>query len=756
MSRLESNERHGVADISPWGFPPTPLVPAAMRELLGDRPAPKSLCVLAGKQLNIGDLGASVWNHIHAIDTASVQSLLNSIRSRIKNIRQLRLTVKASGSALPVDALPLSTRTSNALKYKFRNGQLPKSLTVHELLTIPNFGIRGLLEFACVLEATQSGLFEDSFEKSTAQLSENDISRDIHRFFQLLGAWASGEEQHKKLGPALPIPCDEWPEELRDLWNQLGQSDPRVLAGDKFVRFSVPALVSRWTECLSERQADILVSRVITSAKPETLEQLGERHSVSRERIRQIETQLFRVLEKLRDRTYGPVMRRARKLRGKLGTVLPVDYIGLADALDWVVADFGAEQDHALAQQLLLWLAGPYQCQDSWLVADYNVLKDSASTLLDFGVNGTFVSKEQMRMALCELGVLEVHHEAWMNHLRTFKKVDGGYLHFTGSILDKAERLLRFVNRPITAEEIVEYTGSSSVRSVRQRLIDDTRFWRINKQNEFVLAGATGYDEYTGITDEIIQELDTCGGSATVEHLVQKITSSYGVKPSSVLAYLSTPLFVRNEAGLVRVRQDEEVAIVGEISNTAGCYLTDNRWSWRAKIDHNMLRGSGSSIPNAFARELGCDLGDKVLLASRFGNVTVSWPPNSIAGATLGSVRAVLVELEAKEEDYLFVISCDSEVEFRLLRNDLVESRSGHEKLASLVGVIGPLENWNLLSPIARALLVDEQHGAALEQRIRDVLLSRGEIDLADLIEPPELSIDQYLDRIGSVLGEAN
>ena len=83
-------------------------------------------------------------------------------------------------------------------------------------------------------------------------------------------------------------------------------------------------------------------------------------------------------------------------------------------------------------------------------------------------------------------------------------------------------------------------------------------FWRINKQNQFVIAGTPGYDEYTGITDEIIQELEACGDQSPFDYLVEKLSRVYGVKESSVGAYLNTPMFTKDDDGIIRVHDSGE------------------------------------------------------------------------------------------------------------------------------------------------------------------------------------------------------
>ena len=169
-----------------------------------------------------------------------------------------------------------------------------------------------------------------------------------------------------------------------------------------------------------------------------------------------------------------------------------------------------------------------------------------------------------------------------------------------------------------------------------------------------------------------------------------------------------------------------------------------------------IAEGKRSILPNAFARELGCDLGDKIEVGSAFGNITISWPTSSTTGATLGTIRYVLKGLGAADGDYVFIIANDRQIEFQLLRQEKLERESAAVKLAHLVGVVDPKESNQLLPQIAGAFDVDQQENAPLEQQIRDVLLSRGEDELGDLIKPPKLSMDQYLKRIGSVLEDGN
>ena len=532
------------------------------------------------------------------------------------------------------------------------------------------------------------------------------------------------------------------------MWEQICQLDTHIIGKQLVHRYNVPLLISQWLEGLSDRVIDILSTRIFTIGKPDTLEIIGNRHDLSRERVRQLESKIIRQLRtKFNSGQFDPVKRRAKKLRNRLGSAIPATHACVVEGLDWVVNDFNNDDRLDLIKGLFMWLAGPYINKQNWLIANPEIIQESKLKLLTQKTDSSLIPTVLVHQVLNDLDIREVHHDAWIDHLKIFRRVPGGLLDFTGSVLDKAEQLLRYDNRPTTVEELIEIIGISSVRSVRQRMMDDPRFWRINRQNQFVLAGTEGYDEYTGITDEIIQELNACGGSATIEHLVEKISKTYGVQPTSVYAYINTPLFVRTESGTIRVREDEEININTDISKTANCYQIGGRWAWRVKVDDQLLRGSGRLCPNAFAQELGCNIGDKIKLASTYGPVTISWQRGTIAGAGIGSIRQALQELNAAKGDFVFIIANGNFINFQILHKKILEGDENRlRKLAHLVGEVNIEDSEDgILKAILAALGVDKQCDNTLEQHVKDTLISRGEDDLVDLIKPPKLSVDEYL-----------
>src|SRR5690606_36896135 len=112
---------------------------------------------------------------------------------------------------------------------------------------------------------------------------------------------------------------------------------------------------------LDERQRDILDRILDLDDDKPTLEEIGERHGVTRERIRQVQVKVEERINVVRTSpVYRPLASAGERLRERMGTAVP---------LDAVRADFAKfPPDHVDA--LILHLAGPYRITDDWVVAD--------------------------------------------------------------------------------------------------------------------------------------------------------------------------------------------------------------------------------------------------------------------------------------------------------------------------------------------------------------------------------------------------
>ena len=285
--------------------------------------------------------------------------------------------------------------------------------------------------------------------------------------------------------------------------------------------------------------------------------------------------------------------------------------------------------------------------------------------------------------------------------------------------------VLSLAQRPMSGEEIARAVGGElSLRSLRQRLMDDPRVQRVGK-NHFGLP-EWGYDEYTTVSDEIAEEIERQGGAASLEHLVEVISATYGVAPSSIRVFAMSRRFARNSDGSVRLAGPEEAAAdVRPLALTRGCYRLDGNWSVRVTITSETLRGSGTPVPECFAAHLGLKPGEHMKLKSPFGVIGLSW---GYTNAYLGSLRAVANALKATTGDLLFVRAADADrLEFELVSHSSLERLDAMERTSALVawGGLGP--GSRPLDAVSHALGIDGETDAdAVEARLR----ARRELEL--------------------------
>jgi len=743
-------------DIEPWGKRPTPLVPASIIAAIGDEPAPSSFLRLLGANAKIRDLGPQVWDSIERVHANHVSDLLRYMSKKESRFKD-RCIYSKLPEEIPVLNYAFTTRTWNAVQNNSGIFQNNKSLTYEKaLIEVPNFGIKSAIEMSCILECAVSKFLIENDE----HLKLSYEQQIVDFFEQLATWWVQGQHQTKDFSQLLPAPNDRWPVDIQSSWEKLRVLQTQQLTNDLATLRTVPFIVESFLETTDKRLKKLMLERIFPPPElSKTLAKIGESFRVSRERVRQIEKQALTKLEAIYEEENSPVMARAREMRTELGNAVPSKGAVLQDALDKFTDDFTEDsREKIFAQSLLLWLAGPYGIHSDWLIADRNLFDDSFEGLINACNELGFIETDTVREILCNVGIRETFHSQWMEHkrFRYFLKVDGGVLFARGSVLDKSESILRYFGRPMTSVEIINLVGQGSERSARHRLMEDERFWRINKDNEFVLAGKPGYEEYTNIIDKIVQQLNLHKGSASYTYIVETISSRFNVKQTSVVAYLNTPMFAVDEKNNVRLAAiDEAKSQQKPLEEASCCYRTgDGNWCFRVELDRNHMRGSGSWLPNPFAEFLGCNPGEKITLETEISPVTITWLLHSTAGATMGSLKAVVEALQGEAGDYLFLIVAGPNSTFRKLKRSVVESSApGVCRLCVLVGGECTNDEETAIERIAVALgtAVDSDRTKMLAD-FRSVLHSRGEDKLANMIRSGENSVDDYLKDVDNLL----
>jgi hypothetical protein len=610
-----------------------------------------------------------------------------------------------------VDALQLSVRASNCLSQAGIQtvGQLMERTEV-QLLRLPNLGVETLREIRSALQS-----FREEAQSSRTQECSPPLEP---------GEPVGGQGGHGEL------------DEIRA---------PPIVDG----RYAVLA----FSNTLTARDRSVLQHRVFRSDI--TLEDLGERFAVTRERIRQVEVQLLkRFRAYLRNPKAASIEVCAKQLRECIGRSAPTAaFDGYCKR--WAQLDGVSVADQALLAASIGWIAGPYRERDGWVsVADYSA-RQITDALLEARDARGWISSTAAHHVLDRAGIKVEFTEAWLTDHR-FAPMDDGWLPVLRSIPDRAGQILRYRGVPVTAEALCTLVDCESERSLRNRLNEDRRFKRVSRQGHYALREWTQYDEYSGIAVEIAEEIDRQGGVATSQHLIDVLSARFGVKSNSVSQYLSAPMFVKERGGRVRLRTAEEALIVrADPVLCQGLYYVDPQWQLRLEISRDTLRGSGRPLHTAVAVIVGCQPGERRMYRSPADEVVVSWPPGSAAGANLGSLKPDVEALGGKVGDFVFLLFGPERIDVRLLQAATVRAAVPLRKLELLLGLpLSETSETDRLGSIGAAIGLTSRDGPATPSAIHDRLMRRNEVDLANILRDAYPSEgDDILESLGGQLG---
>ncbi|WP_329428436.1 hypothetical protein OG339_03420 [Streptosporangium sp. NBC_01495] len=412
----------------------------------------------------------------------------------------------------------------------------------------------------------------------------------------------------------------------------------------------LPELIDEVFATLDERQRAIARDRLYASQRA-TLDDLAQRFSVTRERIRQIERDLRDHVEAwLAKEDAAPLIAHVSWLRGRLGSAVPAD--DLAAAVPWHRTDLTTLG--IPSWRFVRTLLTGYEQVDGWLVAGgADELREKTRQLF---TDGPRPLDEAVTLA-SQLGIREDVAERWLIAVPQLRVLENHVVPWPRSVNDKAEAVLAVAGGPLTPEEIQERIGEDySLVGIRNQLTADDRFLRVDR-NKYGLS-RWGGEQYLGIREMIVREIERSNGEASVNTIVTNLTGRYDVSESSVRAYAGGPGFERTQRGWIRVAGAEQADYQPrrDVSETRRCFRSrDGRWWHRVDVNAEHLRGSGSPLPTGFAAHLGMAPGGQLTAATPSGDVVISWHNQP----TMGSIRPVLIGANASEGDHVFLTVSD-------------------------------------------------------------------------------------------------
>lgn len=407
-----------------------------------------------------------------------------------------------------------------------------------------------------------------------------------------------------------------------------------------------------------DRSRDILVNR-ITARNPEGLQTLGDRHQVTRERIRQLEA---RILDRVtRAYPHEDAMRVVRwlghSIRVEVGAFAPVSAVdAVAPHLERGIVHLALRLEgykffgeHVAAVAFELPEVDELDIEAG--VVDVGAL---VSLLVDRGVNERFVDDAIAAMPEFE----------WLGELLVTK---------TRNFVDRAVIVISQYGDEMDVDQLWELTApEANKRGFRHRVFEDERFVR-TAPNQVALA-AWGLEQYTTITEAMSSAVQA--GPWELEDLAEDLAERFGVSPSSVRFTARAPMF-RISEGMLELRPDDDPYIPrNAVATVPGLFADpgDGRLRWNLVVDKEILRGSGRSAPPELATSLGVDPGDKGVLLWENSAIALSWPTSSHTGPRIGSLKAMAESLGCVAGDTLnlSIAVADNTVDAtRILSTDL-------------------------------------------------------------------------------------
>ena len=645
------------------------------------------------------------------------------------------------------DNAVVSTRLSNVLRrwHGFEwGGYLPA--TPRDFISRNNCGIRSLGEIlylaatsrpsstvaAPIPEEARDGGPDHPAPSAPPELERGHATRatvrgseadEVVTALRNVLAWATWERGCVTMREALDLVDreDQLPRQVAEAAAALADTDLRIWSLAMSAPFDINAEIASMYESLPEGMRLVADRRLLALASPATLEEVARGYGTSRERIRQLEVELEKSLKERLAGSSHAAGRAAARLRRHLGSASQVDS---ATATDSPLEELGLKVSDPAAL-VLLWLAGPYEVRGDWLILrPARLAIDETKQILRMATANGPAPMSVVEAALEVYGVPRGQIREWIVSVSSFRIEDDLILAWGGSMADKAVAILAIEKKPMTAEELHSRIGpSASLRGLTNQLSAEHRIKRTGVRH-FGLRD-WDHDEYTGVADEIEQEIGRQGGAATLDHLVSYVSETYGVAPASIRTYAAGPRFQRNEQGLVTVASTlAPRSRTREPHEARNVVRHGSRWAWRQRVNADLLRGSGFPISTALADVVGLAPMETRVLQLADGQLQLSWLSNQ---PTCGSVRTSLTQVQAADGDLCFIAIDAGGAALSYVRRGDIEAEQGLDRLALELG----LAKEAGLEGVAWALGLEETASTASVSRR---LLARGEADLAALL----------------------
>ena len=710
---------------SAWKKPGCPLVPRAFRRSDSAFTTTIAQLKILVKQddLTVNDLDSEFLTG-HGIPVLP-RNIVTAIRGDSNDLEYSPAdSVIPAGVSLEwVLELPIpirARRSINSLIAERREtGEQNSSVSVREFMKTRAVGVGTVFETLCVIESaekqaepTVSGQklqarFETISENLPASIADSSgvgYSRfPAYSALQEFATWATAERLGQTFGEVIErihvhnIDSDEWLDFAGLTLDGLADETKHPYVA-----------IYQWVNDLSNRDSMIFIGRLNGEQHPRTLAELGLMLDLTRERVRQIESELKAGLRALAKRSRS-VRWRCNTLRHEIGVASPlrqVEHLLLPEA---------GYPDYRL---ILLELAGPFKVDGDWVVLNSSVKSDPTRSLISSADPYGVIDIDFCAERLTRWGLDPSLHKSWLTRNDEVQEFNGVLFQKPNSAPERAAMALIDLGHPADVDTIINHIGWDGHRgTMANGLSNDARFIRVNRR-EWGLVD-WDFQPYQTIAEAIRVLLEENGEPMRTDDVVNCLHARHGFVESSISSYFAAPAFVV-ENGHIRLRgkDDPYEYSASAIRRNRGVFkLGHRRATLLTRIDNDMLRGSGRAFMQAAAEILELQVGETLDFSQPNGpGATVYFNELSNSGPSLRSLQALVRNLEGSCDDYLV----------------LVFDRNSMTAEPSLVKPFEIVRSWDTISRLTGLSQIDGLQALAAslqcdEEEVCEILLFRGD-----------------------------
>ena len=718
-----------------------------IREHQSGRKLPEALTHILGGASTCDDLDSSI------LERSGVSELTNAQKSVFRKfLYELELDQNAVviSVGVPLDymgQLPISGRTRGAVNRAFLSRKSETFLTtpffLHQFLALHSVGPMAYIDLACVMESVEidgqgsngarqlndaedlqigqmsmsDSYFEGAVNQAAMELIQKSspLTASMHQFAK----WALAETQATTLGDALAEVLRR-PTGTR-AWASVASISLSELMSPPTHPYEI---LDAWSMTLDLRSRSVFWARVSEAVPRVTLQELAAEFGVSRERIRQVEVGVRHAFQRfLSEDGSAPIHWRAESI----GQIL-----GVAGKFNTVEEKLTAPEHCRDYSKVVLELAGPYVPEKGWYVLRSALQDEPTSRILEQSDEVGRINFEMASRCLTEWGLDTAYHHDWLTQNGDIRHFNNQLVRWGTSVNDRLVFALADLGSPATVDELMRHIGEDRSRVAAVNAAStDARLVRVSRTHW----GLSSWDlpEYSGTAYSMRSLLAEAGGSMSIDEVVLEMSRTFQVSESTTRTYSQCPMFVtKGNTICLRTQEDEPYKLnVESIDRATGVFhLGPGRVGLLLKVDHNMLRGSGSLLPRAAGAILQIDVNANLEFADRLGNVVmVTFPETAFMGPSLGSIRLIAENLLAAEGDIL----------------NLVLDRSSMSVEATATKPSGLYPSWEIVSrftgiaePVNMAKLADSLYCTPGDVRAR--LKERGDIEVLNALPKPKTS----------------